>query len=279
MKKIGTYIFFILLSIVFFNACKSKEQAIRILLEKKEKEERILNLIRHSVEFETFSGSLSLTIKPGEKSKSTTAGAQLKIKKDEVVDLSLYIPFIMKEVFRMYITPDSLLIIDRINKLYFTESMHNLKNRLPFDFDYFSMQALFSNQLFIAGKEFIDQNELESFGLREDEFQVYLRNTDSQGINYDFTSDYTNRILQTKMYKGKGDVNMSWDYKEFGLTSNNRLFPMLMQMKLQLPEDNFSMNMIFNKIEINTPFVPEVKIPEKYTRINMEQVIKIIQSL
>jgi hypothetical protein len=279
MKKIGTYIFFILLSIVFFNACKSKEQAIRILLEKKEKEERILNLIRHSVEFETFSGSLSLAIKPGEKSKSTTAGAQLKIKKDEVVDLSLYIPFIMKEVFRMYITPDSLLIIDRINKLYFTESMHNLKNRLPFDFDYFSMQALFSNQLFIAGKEFIDQNELESFGLREDEFQVYLRNTDSQGINYDFTSDYTNRILQTKMYKGKGDVNMSWDYKEFGLTSNNRLFPMLMQMKLQLPEDNFSMNMIFNKIEINTPFVPEVKIPEKYTRINMEQVIKIIQSL
>lgn len=279
MRKTSKYLLFIFLSAVLFNACKSPKETLRISLDKKEKEERILEMLQHAITYNTFSASLKLAIKPGEKSKAISVDTQLKIKKDQVIELSLRVPIIGMEAGKVAITPKQILIIDRINKYYFVESMERLQNMSPFDFDFYSLQALFTNQLFIAGKPTIEEKDINSFQLVEDEYQVVLTNTDSQGINYDFSSDYTRRILNTEMYKDKSKVNMLWTYGNFGLTSNNRLFPMLMNMQLDLPEDQATMKLSFSRVDINEPFNPNTTIPEKYQQINLEQIIKLLQSL
>jgi hypothetical protein len=278
MRKTSKYLFFILLIATFFYACKSPE-SLRISLEKKEKEERIRELLQHAILYDTFSGSLKLSIKPGENSKSSSVDAYLKIKKNQAIELSLRVPIIGMEVAKVSITPEQILIIDRINKQYFRESMNRIQEEISFDFDYYSLQALLTNHLFIAGKATIEETDFNSFQLIEDEFQAILNNTDSQGINYDFATDYTRRILHAEMYKEKSETNLIWVYRNFGLASNNRLFPMQMNMALHLPDDTFAMNFSFNRVDINEPFIPNTAIPNRYQQISLEQVVKLIKLL
>jgi len=278
MKKASKYLFFILLAATLLYACKSSEQALRISLEKKEKKERIQELLQHAVLYDTFSGSGKISIKPGKKNKSSSTSTQIKIKKDQVIELSMRLP-ILGEVAKISITPERILIIDRFNGQYFEESMSRIQEISSFDFDFYSLQALITNQLFIAGKPVIDEKDFDSFQLIEDEFQVLLNNKDSQGINYDFTSDYTRRILNTEMYKDKSKANLLCTYRDFGLTSNNRLFPLRIDMVLNSSDDTFTLDMSLNRVDINEPFSPNTKAPEKYSRISLEQVMKLINSL
>ena len=80
------------------------------------------------------------------------------------------------------------------------------------------------------------------------------------------------------MYKDKEEVNMSWLYKDFGLASNNRLFPMKMEMELTVPEDLITLNLTFNNVDIDTDFKLDTTIPNNFQPIGIEQIIKLIQS-
>ncbi|GHV33692.1 hypothetical protein FACS1894177_09930 [Bacteroidia bacterium] len=171
-----------------------------------------------------------------------------------------------------------MIIVDRINKMYFAESMENLKKRFPFDFDFYSLQSLFTNQLFIAGKQELTPDDYTSFNYREDEFSATLNQKDSRGIVYDFTSDYSHRILKTEVYKSNKEVDMNWNYSDFGRTSNNRLFPMKMSMTLIIPDDLISMNLNFSSVDIDALFELKTDIPQKYKPIDLDQAVKLIQS-
>jgi hypothetical protein len=277
-SKKGNYLLFLAGMLVFFSSCKTSRQANAIALTKMEKVERIESIQYQSVPFNTLSSSLRFSIKPGMKKGATSANAQLRIIKDKIIQLSLRIPFLGTELARISITPEQIIIIDRNNKRYFSESMQKLQQTTSFDFDFYSLQALFTNQLFIAGKSSISTKDYDTFGWSEDQFFTRLNNTDNQGIHYDFVSDFTNRIVQTEMYKDKKQTSMNWSYKDFGLTSNNRLFPMKMTMELTVPNDLITLNLAFNNVDINTDFELDTTIPNRYQPIEIEQIIQLIQS-
>ena len=279
MRKASKYLFFILLTTTLFYACKSSEQSLRISLGKKEKKERIQELLQQAVLYDTFSGSGKISVKQGEKSKSFPLNTQIKIKKDQAIEMSIRFPIIGREVAKISITPERILIIYRDGGQYFEESMSRIQEISSFDFDFYSLQALITNQLFIAGKPVVEEKDFDSFQLIEDEFQVLLNNKDSQGINYDFTSDYTKRILNTEMYKDKRKANLLCTYRDFGLASNNRLFPLQIEMVLNSPNDTFTLYLSFNQVDIDKPFSPNTTVPKEYSRISLEQVIELINSL
>ena len=282
MNQNKKYNYLLLLAgiIVFFSGCKTTRSTVSIALSEMGKAERIKSIQYQVIPFNTLSSSLRFSIQPGLKKNTTSANAQLRIIKDQIIQLSLRIPFLGTEVARISFTPEQIIILDRSNRRYVSESMQTIKEKtsIDFDFDFYSLQALFTNQLFIAGKSSIVPEDYNSFRWSEDKFFVKLNNTDNQGINYDFTSDYTNRIIQTEMYKNKMETNMNWLYKEFGLASNNRLFPMKMTMELTVPDDLITLNLTFNKVDIDTEFILDTAIPDRYQPIEIEQIIKLIQS-
>jgi hypothetical protein len=241
-------------------------------------EERVGLIVSQSIPYKTFSSNLRFGIKLGVDRESITTDAQLRIVKDKMIQLSLRIPILGTEAARINISPDQILIIDRMNKIYFAESMKNLKKHFPFDFDYYSMQSLFTNQLFIAGKQEVTPDDYADFDHWEDEFSAVLSRQDSRGIVYDFTGDYSHHILKTAVYKNNKAVNMNWDYADFGRTSNNRLFPMKMSMALTVPNNLISMNLNFSSVDIDAAFELKTDIPSKYKQIDINQVIKLIRS-
>jgi len=277
-KKYG-YLLFLAGIIIFFSGCKTSRQTASVALTGMTKEERIESIQYQTTTFNTLSSSLRFSLKPGMKKNTTSANAQLRIIKDKIIQLSLRIPILGTEVARISITPEQIIILDRSNRRYFSESIKTVNEKTSFDFDFYSLQALFANQLFIAGKSLISQDDYKTFNLSEDNYLSKLNNTDNQGINYDFISDYTNRIIQTEMYKDKKEVNLNWLYNDFGLASNNRLFPMKMTMELTVPDDLYILNLSFNSVNIDTDFNIDTTIPSNYQVINIEQISKLIQSL
>jgi len=277
-RKVG-YLFFIAGMFLFFTGCKTSHRvASTTALSKIDKSERIESIQYQSIPFNTLSSSLRFSFKQQTKKNTISANAQLRIIKDQVIQLSLRIPFLGTEVARISITPEQIIIIDRANKRYVSESIETLQQRTNFDFDFYNLQALFTNQLFIAGKSSISPDDYNTFNWTEDKFLVRLNNVDNQGINYDFVSDFTNRIVQTEMYKNKTDARLNWLYKDFGLASNNRLFPMKMTMELTVPNDLITLNLTFNNIDIDADFKLDTTIPNNYQRLEFDQIIKLIQS-
>ena len=280
MKRKNKYITWVLCLglAAFASSCRTSRQVQPVALTEHTVEERVGLIVNRSIPYRTFSSSLRFGFKPGVNRDGITVDAQLRILKDEMIQLSLRIPILGTEAARINISPDKILIVDRMNKMYFTESMENLKKHLPFDFDYYSLQSLFTNRLFIAGKQEVTPGDYASFDYREDEFSAVLSWQDSRGIVYGFTGDYSHRILKTEVYKTGKAVNMQWDYADFRQTSGNRLFPMKMSMALTVPDNLISMNLNFSSVDIDTAFELKMDIPSKYKPIDINQIIKLIQS-
>ena len=265
--------------IILFNACKtSRQTTASVALTKMNNLERIESIKYQATSFNTLSSSLRFSMKPGTDKSATSANAQLRIIKDKAIQLSVRMP-ILGEVARIAITPEQILFINRLQRQYVSENIQSLKKITEFDFDFYSLQALLTNQLFIAGKQSVFQDNYSNFILSEDEFFVKLNNKDSQGINYIFTSDFTNRIIKTEMYKNKDEANLNWVYNDFGLTSNNRLFPMKMTMEVTVPKNVMTLDMTFNNVDIDAAFEIDTSIPNNYQPVALEQIIKLLQSL
>jgi len=138
---------------------------------------------------------------------------------------------------------------------------------------------LFTNQLFIAGKSSIAAEDFKTFNWSEDKFFTRLNHTDNQGIHYDFVSDFSNRIIQTDIYKNRAKTQLNWQYRDFGLASNSRSFPMKMTAELTLPNDLITLNLTFNNVDFDSNFELDTSIPNRYQPIGMEQIIKLFQTI
>ena len=268
----------LLLCIVLgISACKSTKETKTIALEKRDVEERLNRIIQSSMPYETLSSNLKLTIQTGEINKATDA--QLRIRKGEAIQLSLRIPILGSEIFRFVITPDNILVIDRLNKQYLFESMENIRENASFDFDYYSLEALLTNQLFIAGKKDITPDDFSSFKIREEEYDVYLSNIDNQKIVYDFKSNFTDRIQSTVMSQEKTQSRIVLRYDNWGLASNKRTFPMKTNLVLTIPSNTYSLDFSYRNMDVDTSFSIELNYPEKYKRITLSEVINLINNL
>jgi len=277
IKKYGR-LFLLTGMIVFFIGCKTTRQTAAIALSEAGKEKRIESIQYQEIPFRTLSSSLRFSIKPGLKKNTTSTNAQLRIIKDQIIRLSIRMPILGTEIARISITPEQIIILDRTNRRYVAESMQTIKEKTAFDLDFYSLQALITNRLFIPGKSSFTREDYNSFKWSEDKYFIRLNNIDNQGINYDFTGDYTNRIIQTEMYKDKKETHLNWVYKDFGLASNNRLFPLRMTMELTVPNDLITLNLTFNNVDIDTDFEVDTTIPGNYQPVTIEQIIKFIQS-
>lgn len=269
----------IMMLCIFAVSCKTGKETATVALSTMTKEERLSSILRSGVPYHHLSSNLKLSIRTGKKNQTTSVDAQLRIIKEEAIQLSLRIPLLGSEAFRIVITPDKILIIDRINKHYLWENLQDIQSQLPFDFDYYSLEALLTNRLFITGKKDISPSDYPAFQIQEDKFQVTLSCTDRQNITYNFTSDYSNRIQAIRMERKQGESHLQGTYTDWGLTSNKRTFPMTMDWQLNTPEEIHKVNFTHKFVDVDTDFSIDTTIPNKYRQVTLLQVISLIKSL
>ena len=107
-------------------------------------------VIKNAPSFDSFSSKMRLTINLD--GKETSVNGSLKMKKNDLIQLSIA-PILGIEVARIEISKDSVLVIDRINKRYVYVPISTLSFLANGDMNFYTLQALFFNELFLPGKQ------------------------------------------------------------------------------------------------------------------------------
>ena len=264
---------------LFLFACRSvKETGSRELPAMTDKK-HFTEVLQAELPFQTLSANLNLALQNDGKTSSMTVDAQLKIVRNEALQLSIRMPIIGTEVFRLVMTPNNLLIIDRLNKQYLNETMSDFQAQLPFVFNYSMMEALWTNRLFVAGKPQVSASDLSDFEVDTDLYSVRFSHRDSGDNRYTFSCDHTFRIQSVQIEHPKQVGSLQCNYSDFSEIAKNQRFPMKMQLKIQLNNKNQGLLSTYKSVNTGANIQIDQSIPNKYNKTSLQEMIHLIQTV
>ena len=182
--------------------------------------------------------SLNSKIKINKEGQETKINAQIRIKKDSVIWISVKAPLGI-EVFRTIITPDSVYYMNRMKKTYFVKDISYLQEVVKAEISYSQLQ----NILFASPNITVLNSDKENYEILKDIFRV------------------------SKIYLQDKKVSIIYsDYKAFselgGLYFPNKIFVDIKSAEVFTAEINYT------KIKFNKTSSISFIIPKSYVPIN-----------
>lgn len=171
--------------------------------------------------------NMSFSIKSGD--KDISAPGSLRMRRDKMIRLQLFIPLLGTEVGRIDFTPDYVLVVDRLHKQYIKGDYSQLDFLRNNGLDFYSLQSLFWNQLLLPGTKKIGESDLQKFNANLDgtgkNVPVTLKHNN---INFTWLADRTTALInQAKVgyaSKANGSSTLTWNYSNFAPVGT-RKFP------------------------------------------------------
>lgn len=269
-------LFFFLVLGLALSGCKPKQRILYSTTPVEEKNHDALfrDILAESFSYQTFSARLNMTLTSG--TRSLSSRAQLRIEKDKVLQVSIQ-PLFGVEMFRFYIDPDSVVLLDRMNKRYVKESIASLKEHYPVGFDFYTLQSVFTNALFVSGKESVDPTDYRTFAYtRTSDRNYYLTTEDPEsGIEYSFTVNGDDRITFTHLMQPKEKYSLQWSYGNF-IVLEESVFPHKMSASIASASRRINTEFLFSDIVIDEPMQLSIQVPDNYTKTAVSEVMKII---
>ena len=225
-----------------------------------------------STKTEYVSSKLKFTLETGPQKLRLTGN--LRMHRNDVIRLQL-MAFGFVEAGRLEFTPDYVLMIDRINKQYiqvpymYVDFLRNSK------IDFYTLQALFWNELFIPGEGEMNKGQFDNFTttMGGDEAVISL---DRDRINYSWlANEKTGRIKMANiMYRDpmNGNAQLNWDYEEYS-PLNGKLFPCDMIITLTLPKKEVKVNIILNYLGTDDNWEPRTVVSDRYKKVDIDEIM------
>ena len=274
--KLSKYLIALLLLVfVGIYSCKPKERIVQAETELEDKTNLNLfeDVLTKEFKYTTFSSKMSMSFSTGR--RVLNSKATLRIVRDEGIQLSLQ-PFFGLEMFRLYVQPDCILILDRMNKRYVHESIDDIKKQFPVGFDFYTLQSLFTNALFIPEQSNISTNDYKNFKYSKSSDNYLLSARDKKSnIDYSFCVNGNDQITLAQMYMLNKDYSLDWVYDEFVLTGN-LFFPHKMQVLATTEKRKIDTSMSLSSISLNEPLSLDSSIPASYAKVDLNEVIKLL---
>lgn len=204
---------------------------------------------------------------------ATKVNGTLRIKKGEVIQLSI-VPFLGIEVARVEISPDGVLVIDRLNKRYVEVSFAEVKQMANADLDFHTLQALFLNELFLPGKDRLTPRDISAFKVEQEAKGVVLEVTKSKRFSYRFYTQAPDAILKESCI---GLVNtpyrLEWVYDDFK-TLERKPFPTNMQIAFEGGEKPVKASIALSRLSTNSNWETHTEVSKKYEKVELDDILK-----
>lgn len=276
MKIIQKKILFltVLVSLILLGGCKSSQKVATIESGAAKAHTDFFDSMRkQSFQFETLSARMNVDLNiPG---KEMSSRVDLKMVKDSAFQLSIQ-PLMGIELFRIEMNKDSIKIIDRMNRRYMAENYVNLKGQTPIVFNYNNLQSLFVNHLFLPGEDAVSPSHYNRFHLDQEGSMAEIQTKDKMGLKYIFMADGEEKLLSTYISDKSELYALQWVYSNFVLTEGQP-FPMLMDVEVFTKgSSKGGIKLHFSKVQTNIPVKVEAPIPDKYTRITLAEILKML---
>lgn len=220
------------------------------------------------------SSKVKFTVETGP--QSITLTGNLRMKRDDVIRLQL-MAFGFVEAGRLEFTKDYVLIMDRINKQFLKVPYQYVDFLRNSGINFYTLQALFWNELFVPGDGSVDKNMLDKFNASMGGEEVVISLDQQEGrINYSWlANEKTGRIKMTNIvYRDpiNGHSQLNWDYRDFS-PLNNKLFPSDMEVTLTMPKKEVKVGIKLTYMGNDSEWETRTTVSDKYRQVEVDEIL------
>ena len=273
-KRYSNILFFslIALTIVFQTSCKSKKQVLKSSIKEHGFSYLFNKMVENQMEFEYLSAKFN--IEYIQNRNKTNLKGQIRIKNDSIIWISVS-PALGIEAIRVQLTNDSVKLINRLNKTYFSGKYAIIDSLLNTTIDYSLLQSM------LVGNDLThyDVNKFRS-SVDGDLYRMTIR--ERKKIKEYLNQDESNsRVLVQQIWLYPENYRIARiDVKEQGEEEKNKLkvfyddykdvdgelFPTNIRIEISSSK-SITVNVDYNKVELNKPLNFPFKISDKYTNM------------
>lgn len=239
---------------------------------------------------ETISSKMKFSVAVGDQQLSLTGN--LRIKRDDLIRLQL-MAFGFVEAARIEFTKDYVLIIDRINKQYLMAPYYYIEFLRKSEINYYTLQALFYNELFAPGEQNMYSDEVKAKFKTEElgdgESVITYENGDGNTIKsrmfYSWlVNSQSGRVKMANiLYRDdeNGNYSLNWDYRGYK-PMGSKIFPSDMVMTLTLPKKEILLGLKLNYITTEGDWYDQEKrtrVSDKYREVEFDEILNRFMAL
>ena len=198
-------------------SCKSTKNVVatKPMTQEMLRTQEILEMVSSNTQKTKFMTSkLKFKVQMGSQEISLTGN--LKMKRDDVIRLQL-MAFGFVEAARLEFTKDYVLLMDRINKQYLRATYEQVDFLRNSGLNFYSLQALFWNELFQPGVDTLTTAQLQNFDTNISGNDIII-SMKKDNMNYKWLANHEGSIRMTNLlynHRLHGTTQLNWDYTDF----------------------------------------------------------------
>lgn len=220
-----------------------------------------------------------LTFTVNTDSREISVPGILRMRKDEVIRLQLLIPLLRSEAGRIEFTPSYVLFIDRIHKQYVKATYEEVAFLRNNGIDFYSLQALFWNQLFVPGQKKVGEDGVYKFNVdtsAKNGALVPIMLKDGK-MQYKWMANYQTGLIGQAEAKYNGSDGVSvlrWnysDFREFG----SKTFPAQQDIVIEAvaKKKTIKASLELEKITANDTWESFTTPSDKYRQVGVDEIL------
>ncbi len=198
----------------------------------------------------------------GMNNRELSTNGTLRMKKDDVIQLSLVDPVLgIMELGKMEFTESRVLVVVRVKKMYVEVPYANVDFLKQANVDFHSLQSLFWNEVFEPG---FYKPEAKSYVFTRDAGNINMGLTDNI-LAYRFVTDEKNAMLSKTEITGSKDTTyrLWFDYDKF-TQFEKKPFPQNITMSFTDGRRNISLRMELSNIKNSSGWETRTTVPDGY---------------
>ena len=206
----------------------------------------------------------------------------LRMRKDQVIRLQLLVPVLRSEIGRIEFTPDGGLFVDRYHRQYVKAKYSEVDFLRDNGITFYSLQALFWNQLLLPGEQRVGESQLNAFtpDLSSSTDNVPVKYQDGK-IDYAWTASRRSaQILSTLITyhsTAHGTSSLQWDYADFKAFGSKQ-FPFTHEVKVRTDATGkqiaLGATFALSDIKADSNWETETTLSSKYEQVTLEEVLQ-----
>ncbi len=216
-----------------------------------------------------------------------TCDGKFSMRRDEIIRLQMLIPIIRSEIARIDFTPDYVLLVDRYHKEYIKASYKEVSFLADNGISFYSLQALFWNQLFLPGEKTLNESLLKKFVCSLVPSATTVPVTFANGnINYEWTADKTTAQITAAdiSYSSAqhGTSSLHWTYSNFRNVAG-KPFPLSQQFTVKTgitgKEQSAQLSVKMSSPKTSADWDTKTELSSKYKKIEATDILKKLFSI
>ena len=267
----------IIVLLFLLNGCRSRKEIGDITPSKEKTEivfqEHFAALLTDAQKFRTLSAKTDVKLRM--ENKTLSSRVDLKIVRDSAIILSIQ-PFFGIEMFKVVFLPEQIILIDRMNKRFLSENYTELLEKLPSGLNFYNIQDLFCNRIFVPGENALSEKNFKDFHFKEDGELVQLVN-EHPFISYIFITDRNAKLLSSSILFNEGEYALEWNYRKFR-QFDTLFYPSEMDANLSNDKKDLGgLSINLSRIQTDIPVDIHTTLSSRYKRVTLSQILKSLQ--